>query len=136
MPWGGAKNTSDMRHWYAGSPDAEKSSLHPPRSHACARLTNFILLCGAQARDHLPRADRGQLIIDGLSRVAQSSWSRMLLRRELTTGQLLLPGAHRLSRTQACTRVSCSMWACAEALGSRGESHVHVPGRLLTCGAV
>ena len=136
MPWSGAKNTSDMRHWYAGSPDAEKSSLHAPCSHACARLTNFVLLCCSQACNHLTRADLGQRIMDDLSRAAQSSWSRVLLQRELTTGQLLLPGGHRLSRTQACTRVTCSVWACTEALGSRSESRVDVPSRLLACDSV
>ena len=40
-----------------------------------------------------------------LSSVAQSSLQRVLLRRELATGQLLLPGGHRLSRTQARARV-------------------------------
>ena len=82
----------------------------------------------------LPRAEAFALDRRPASRAERTDSEPAAARGEAAGRAIRL--AHRLSRTQACTRVSCSMWACAEALGSRGESHVHVPGRLLTCGAV
>ena len=103
---------------------------------AAAGGSFLFLLCDAQVCFAI-----GRLILlrPPKSDLASSSElrSRHALRaRTLATGLLLLPSSSTLSRTWACSAVLCTVWACAEALGSRSESRVDVPGRLLACDAV
>ena len=124
-------------------PTQQNSSLHLLCSLACVRLTNYFLLCRAQARDHSIRADRGRAVMKDLGPLAESSWLHALLPRELATGQLLLPqrlavstGSAGPSRTQACTRMSCCACACAEPPDSVCVSRVDIPNRYLVCDTV
>ena len=73
---------------------------------------------------------------DGLDTVAESSWCRGLLALTLATSQVLLLGCSRLCRMQACTSVSCTVWASTEATDVGCVSRVDVPNRHLMCGTV
>ena len=104
-------------------PTQQNSSLHLLCSLACVRLTNYFLLCRAQARDHSIRADRGRAVMKDLGPLAESSWLHALLPRELATGQLLLPGVHSAQPDRAGHRPAR---ACRAA-------HVHAQSLQTAC---